>query len=131
MPRPTPQHWRRGEIMTDAFQLASLYPVLPEIVLAIGAMLLLMYGAWAGDDATNSVSWAAVVLLVVAGVLVVYSPAGVAFGGSFVVDGFARFLKILALIGSAVTVILSLEFLHPVPRRRFEYAVLILLATTG
>src|SRR5262245_31124463 len=131
MPRPTPQRWRRGEAMTDAFQLTSLYPVLPEIVLAIGAMLLLMYGAWAGDDATDTVSWAAVALLVVAGVLVINSPAGAAFGGSFIVDGYARFLKIPALIGSAVTVILSLEFLHPAPRRRFEYAVLIVLSATG
>ena len=117
--------------MTDAFQLTSLYPVLPELVLAVGAMLLLLYGAWVGDDATNAVNWAAVALLVIAAVLVLGSPNGAVFGGSFVVDSFARFLKILSLVGSAVTILLSLEFLDPAPRRRFEYAVLILLATTG
>ena len=33
------------------------------------------------------------------------------FGGSFVVDDFARFLKLLALIGSAVAIVLSLDYL--------------------
>ena len=115
--------------MTETFLLPSLYPALPEILLAVGAMVLLMYGAWRGDGSTNAANWIAVALLVAAGVLVVNTPAGAVFGGSFAVDGFARFLKILALIGSAVTILLSVEFLSPAPRRRFEYPVLILLAT--
>ena len=117
--------------MTDTFLLPSLYPALPEIVLAVGAMVLLMYGAWQGDNATKAANWIAVALLVVAGVLVVNASGNAGFGGSFVMDGFARFLKVVALAGSAVTILLSLEFLGPAPRRRFEYSVLILLATTG
>ena len=53
------------------------------------------------------------------------------FGGSFVVDGFAKFLKILALVGSAGRDLLSGDFLKDPDRRNFEYPVLILLATTG
>jgi NADH-quinone oxidoreductase subunit N len=117
--------------MTEAFLLPSLYPALPELLLAAGAMVLLMYGAWQGDNATSLVNFAAIALLVVAGVLVVNVPGATGFGGSFVMDGFARFLKVVALAGSAITILLSLEFLGPAPRRRFEYSVLILLATTG
>ena len=60
-------------------------------------------------------------------------PAGklTTFGGSFIVDDFARFLKILALIGSAATLILSTEFLADPSRRIFEYAILVLLSTLG
>ena len=72
-------------------------------------------------------------LLIVTGVLEWMLPAGklVSFGGSFIVDGFARFLKILALIGSVATLILSREFLSDPSRRIFEYAILVLLSTLG
>src|SRR6202012_5480217 len=60
-------------------------------------------------------------------------PAGnlVSFGASFIVDSFARFLKITALIGSVATLILSQEFLSDPSRRIFEYAILVLLSTLG
>jgi NADH-quinone oxidoreductase subunit N len=60
-------------------------------------------------------------------------PAGklTTFGGSFIVDDFARFLKILAIIGSAATLILSVEFLSDPSRRIFEYPLLVLLSTLG
>ena len=53
------------------------------------------------------------------------------FGGSFVLDDFARFLKLLTLLGSAVTLILSIEFLQDSSRGMFEFAVLVLLSTVG
>src|ERR1700755_752290 len=86
----------------------QLLPALPELVLAVCAMVLLMIGAWRGEGTTALVTTLAVVLLVVTGVLEWMLPAGklVSFGGSFIVDGFARFLKILALIGSVSTLIL-------------------------
>jgi NADH-quinone oxidoreductase subunit N len=60
-------------------------------------------------------------------------PAGklTTFGGSFIVDDFARFLKILALIGSVATLVLSTEFLSDPSRRIFEYSILVLLSTLG
>jgi NADH-quinone oxidoreductase subunit N len=60
-------------------------------------------------------------------------PAGklTTFGGSFIVDDFARFLKILALIGSVATLVLSAEFLSDPSRRIFEYSILVVLSTLG
>ena len=115
---------------TAGYQLA---PVLPELVLAIGAMALLMLGAYRGQGTTSTVTTLAVLLLIVVGVLEYMLPAGkqVTFGGSFIVDDFARFMKILALIGSAVTLVLSTEFLSDPSRRIFEYAILVLLSTLG
>src|SRR3954465_2619522 len=111
----------------------QLLPVLPELVLAVGAMALLMLGAYRGEGTTRLVTSLAVVLLVVTGALELMLPAGklMTFGGSFIVDDFARFLKILAIIGSAVTLILSTEFLSDPSRRIFEYAILVLLSTLG
>src|SRR6266498_4680129 len=111
----------------------QLFPVLPELVLAVGAMALLMLGAYRGEGTTRLVTSLAVVLLVVTGLLELMLPAGklTTFGGSFIVDDFARFLKILAIIGSAVTLILSTEFLSDPSRRIFEYSILVLLSTLG
>jgi NADH-quinone oxidoreductase subunit N len=111
----------------------QLLPVLPELVLAAGAMVLLMIGAFRGQQTTAVVTGLAICLLIVVGVLELTLPAGklTTFGGSFIVDNFARFLKILALIGSAVTLILSREFLSDPSRRIFEYSILVLLSTLG
>jgi NADH-quinone oxidoreductase subunit N len=117
------------------FQSAGyqLLPVLPELVLATGAMVLLMLGAYRGQDTTRTVTWLSIALLVVTGMLELMLPAGklTTFGGSFIVDDFARFLKVLALIGSAATLILSAEFLSNPSSRIFEYPILVLLSTLG
>src|ERR1700759_5393639 len=111
----------------------QLLPVLPELVLAVGAMVLLMLGAWRGEGSTPAITGLAVCLLIATGVLILTLPAGklVTFGGSFIVDDFARFLKIVALIGSVVTLVLSVEFLSEPSSRIFEYAILVLLSTLG
>jgi NADH-quinone oxidoreductase subunit N len=119
--------------MTEGFDFAAVYPVLPELILVVGAMALLMIGAWRGDRVTAGLSGLAVMLLVVAGVLIATMGGDkiVAFGGSFVVDPFARFLKLLVLVGSVGAILLSVEFRRDLDRRRFEYPILILLATAG
>src|SRR5439155_15689919 len=72
-------------------------------------------------------------LLVIAGAIIVWLPVGklVTFGGSFVVDPFARFLKLLVLTGSAVAILMSRDYLKAEKQEKFEYAILILLSTTG
>jgi NADH-quinone oxidoreductase subunit N len=119
--------------MTEGFDFAAVYPALPEIILAVGAMALLMIGAWRGDRSTALLSGLAVMLLIVAGVLIAMMSGDktVAFGGSFVVDRFSKFLKLLVLIGSIGAILLSVEFRRDAERRRFEYPILILLSTTG
>lgn len=114
-------------------QLSAYYPLLPELLLAVGAMALLMVGAVLGETSTNLVTGCALFLLLIVGLLVLAIPAdkSVLLGGSFVVDGFGRFMKVLALIGSGAAIVMSIGFLELPSRQMFEYAVLILLATTG
>jgi len=118
-------------MMTVFSQLVA--PAVPEALLALGAMALLMVGAFGGERMTGLVNGLSVLLLVVVAALIFDTPdeKAVGFGGSFVVDGFARFLKILALAGSATAIIMSIRFLHEAPTRKFEYSVLILLASVG
>jgi NADH-quinone oxidoreductase subunit N len=110
-----------------------LLPVLPELVLAVGAMVLLMLGAYRGQQTTSLVTGLAICLLVLTGGLELLLPAGklTTFAGSFIVDDFARFLKILALIGSVATLVLSAEYLADPSRRIFEFSILVVLSTLG
>jgi NADH-quinone oxidoreductase subunit N len=111
----------------------QLLPIVPELVLVVGAMLLLLLGAYRGVQTTRLVTTLAIMLIVATGALELLLPTGklVTFGGSFIVDDFARFLKILALVGSAVTLILSTEIMTDTSRRMFEYPILVLLSSAG
>ena len=113
--------------------LPALLPALPEIVLALGAMALLMFGAFRGEHTAVATNWLAIGLLVAAGAITLLLPDGTltTFGGSFIVDPFARFLKLLALTGSAAAILMSFDYLAFEKQQRFEYPILILLSTMG
>ncbi len=113
--------------------LPNLIPLLPEFVLGIGAMALLLVGVYRPADASRFIDGAAIVLLALAGVILAVLPPGklVTFGGSFIVDEFARFLKILALLGSAAAIAMSIDYARREAQECFEYSVLILLSTLG
>src|ERR1700730_6309056 len=119
--------------MNAAAHMSTLYPLLPEIVLGLGAMALLMLGAYGDARTARAIDVLAIALLIAAGMILYLLPAGklVSFNGSFVVDNFARFLKILALAGSAAAIAMSLDYAKHEGQQRFEYAVLIVLSTLG
>jgi NADH-quinone oxidoreductase subunit N len=119
--------------MNQFASMHDLLPVLPEIVLACGAMLTLMVGAFAGESSARGVNGLCVAILILVAIIEVLLPSGrsVLFNGSFVVDDYARFLKLLTLAGSAGTLILSLDYLGVEKQEKFEYGVLFLLATLG
>jgi NADH-quinone oxidoreductase subunit N len=111
----------------------DLLPALPEIFLVCAALALLMVGAFRGEGTTRLVSWLAVAVLVVdiGLVLATSGERRVALNGLFITDGFAAFMKILVLVGSASSVIMAMAYNEREKIARFEFPVLILLATTG
>lgn len=118
--------------MTAETLLASLHLVTPELILAVGALALLMIGVFSGDKSTPTVTGLAVALLIAAGLWMILIPAeGEAFGGAFIADGYARFMKILALIGSITAMIMAVGHARFDHLDRFEFPVLLVLATLG
>ncbi|MCR4265994.1 NADH-quinone oxidoreductase subunit NuoN [Nitratireductor sp. ZSWI3] len=110
----------------------SLILAVPELLLAVGAMALLMVGVFSGERANATVTGLAVALLVgVIALMVIFPSDGRAFGGAFVSDPFARFMKILTVIGSVVTLIMSVGFAKAEKFDKFEYPVLVMLSTLG
>ena len=112
---------------------AEFAPLLPEILLAVSAMLLLLFGVFRKQDATRLISWLAIVALAAAWLVLVNRPVapGAVMAGMFISDAFATFMKSLVLLGSALAILLSLDFIRREGMERFEFPVLILLATVG
>lgn len=119
--------------MTEPFQGMALLPALPEMTLAVGAMVLLMGAAFGIGGRARTIDTTAILLLIATAFLVAWLPEGklVTFGGSFIVDDFARFLKLLALSGSATAILMSFTYFAAEKQQSFEYPILILLSTTG
>src|SRR3954468_17241050 len=110
----------------------ALSSILPELVLAVGSLLLLMVGVFAGDRSARLVNGLAILVLAVAFIAVLtIDQTGTMWNGAYVLDGFARFMKAAALVGSAVSIVLALRFARAEKFERFEFPVLVLLATLG
>jgi NADH-quinone oxidoreductase subunit N len=113
---------------------ADFAVALPELDLALAAMGLLMAGAFGGEDRrAGQITAATAALLAALALMVATEPSGraTAFGGAFVADDFARLAKALVLISAAAMLWLSREYLERRGLLRFEYPVLIALATLG
>lgn len=112
---------------------ADLVPAVPELILAAGALILVLVGAIGGDRSSATVNGLAIVLLGLAAVATFLLPFDreTIFGGSFVVDPFAQFLKILTLIGALTALVMSINYLKTEGLERFEFAILVVLSTTG
>ena len=118
--------------MTAELLLLSLELSMPEIILAVGSMVLLMVGVFSDSRSSSLVTGLAVALLIIAGLwLVLVTPEGTAFGGAFLGDSFAKYMKVLTLIGSITALVLAVGHAEEERIDRFEFPVLIVLATLG
>ena len=115
-------------------ELTTYAPALPEIAVAVGALLILMLGAFRTPAPTaDYVAGAlAIVVLLVAAKFILSAPdRAVLFDGAFIVDGFGRFMKLLVLGGSVLVLIMSLGELARAKLLSSEYVVLLLLSVLG
>jgi NADH-quinone oxidoreductase subunit N len=116
-------------------ELNTYAPLLPEMIVAVGAMLLLMLGAFGravpGRDVAATVI--AIGALLLAAGFVAADPVGraVLFDGAFIDDGFARFMKLLVLGGAALVLVMSVGNLSRLALLSYEYVVLLLLSVLG
>jgi NADH-quinone oxidoreductase subunit N len=105
---------------------------LPEIVLACCGMGILVFGAlMKGRDTFHLASMLTVGAFLIAAMIVIAGPSGLAYRDQFVADSFSGFVNLLVLTGSTFAIIASLDYNEHENLRRFEFPVLILFATVG
>ena len=111
---------------------AFLVPAVPELFMAIAAMVLLIGGVFREKDSTAILSWLSVGVMAVAAALILnIKGSGTAFNDLFLVNAFTSFAKILTLIGAGLTLLLINSWAHNENVARFELPVIVLFATIG
>jgi NADH-quinone oxidoreductase subunit N len=119
-------------MQSDLLSFASLAPAYPELLLAVGIVVLLLAGVLFSKDRSTGIALLSIILLVAVTAVAIWQPAeGVLFNGGFIADGFARYMKFLVLGGSAFALVLSTSSAKPMGLDKFEYSILVLLATLG
>ena len=117
--------------------LFNISHALPELILAVGALFLLLFGAVRGKESDGPVTEIAVGVLGLAIVVIALDthfdvdPRVVVFDGAFIDDTFGRFMKVLTLLGSIVTLLMGQSFLAREKIDKFEYPILVILSTLG
>jgi NADH-quinone oxidoreductase subunit N len=113
--------------------LQDILLVLPEEILSVGALILMLAAAWAGDRSGPLLTWLAVLILAVAAAFIpaIRDAGGTAFYGLFVADSFAAFAKIVIYLAAAVSMLAAMSWFGRDRDYRAEYPVLILFSAVG
>ncbi|MBI1392211.1 MAG: NADH-quinone oxidoreductase subunit NuoN [Alphaproteobacteria bacterium] len=114
--------------------LADLGALLPEIALVIGAVALLTYGVFQGEESRDDLVSILCVGLLLGAVALVASTGGAAaaaFDGAFRIDAFSQFSKAIIFGAAAFAILMSADASPTGALKRFEYPVLIVLASVG
>ncbi len=113
---------------------ADLNVILPEIMLAVFAMAALLVAVYTGKDKlAPMLVWLTAAGMVIIAAIVGLSGDGtnVAFGGMFVDDAFSRFAKVTILLSAAAVLVMSQDYMTRRGLLRFEYPILVALASVG
>ncbi|WP_336294358.1 NADH-quinone oxidoreductase subunit NuoN [Bartonella sp. CB169] len=112
--------------------IAQLVLIFPEVLIALGGILLLLIGVYSRARASLTVTGLAIALLVATIVIIMVFPkSGLFQTNALIIDSFGRYMKILTLIGALFALIMSVGFTSYHNFDIFEFPVLVLLATLG
>jgi NADH-quinone oxidoreductase subunit N len=102
----------------------------PELILAVGALGLLVIGAFS-PRATTALMIASIGALVIAAWAAAVGPIGRGFSGGMVADNASAFAKVAIYLASAVAILLGQKWFERKAIRNFEFPILVLLAALG
>ena len=119
--------------MPAGISASDFYYILPEMVLSLGAMLVLLADIYVARDRRSLVTGLSVAVLVATGVavFVIGNPHVTISRGLMSIDAFAVFFKIMFLGAAALTLMMSGPYLEVEDTPVGAYCFLVLGATLG
>ena len=117
--------------MVDLFE--SLIIIAPELILAITAMSLLMIGSFYQKKSINLINTLSFLTLLILSFneLIFNNIQIFAFNGFFIEDKLSSFAKFIIFLTSALSIIMSANWLRNYDKTAFEFPILILFSTLG
>jgi NADH-quinone oxidoreductase subunit N len=108
-------------------------PVLPMIVVALAAIVVLLTGIRLNDEDSEGLGWLTLAALFAATVLTfgIVGQSGVAFAGAISIDSFAAYFELAILIAAMFTVLMSLDYTGERHLPGAEYYSLLLFSVLG
>ncbi|MDC7681767.1 NADH-quinone oxidoreductase subunit NuoN [Asticcacaulis sp. BYS171W] len=110
---------------------SALHLAIPELILAVSTLGILVYGALRGDKSAGTVAALCGVALIAAAFAAAFGGHGKVFNGSFIADGVALYAKVFIYIASALIIVLGRGYFERLNNNRFEFPILVVLATLG
>ncbi|MEJ5217346.1 NADH-quinone oxidoreductase subunit NuoN [Cognatishimia sp. D5M38] len=113
---------------------ADLTIVLPEILLAIYAMVALVGAVYTGKDGlAGLLTWVTSLIFVLLAAWIGLAEGGTqtAFNGMYNDDAFSRFAKVTILLSAAAVLVMGQDYMARRNILRFEYPLLVALAVVG
>ncbi|MEJ5366070.1 MAG: NADH-quinone oxidoreductase subunit N [Desulfosoma sp.] len=124
--------------MEQVMSSISLSAIAPELVLVACGLIVLMIQAVVGKRFRESYAYVSLLGVAAAAFLVLTRPGAFeakiveySFCDMWVVDNFSRFFKLIFLIGTGLTVLVSIKYLDNEAMQHSEYYALMLLCTVG
>lgn len=111
--------------------------LLPEIFLAAASLFLLLAGSIGRGLGNRESAFLSIAALVLTGSILVWARLNQAvetvqvLDGTFILDGFAFYVKVLVLVATILTILLSIRYVEEARYRGADFYALLLFATTG
>ena len=117
-----------------SFSLQEFSPLLPAILLAIGAMVLMLTEAFSVSKSRGYQAILSATVAAVAGYLAFQNtqlPAGLIMNGRGVTDGFSSWITVIVCLAAAMSSLLAFGFFRQRNTERGEFYALLLFAAAG
>lgn len=124
--------------MEQVMTTINLSAVYPEIVITCFALMILLLQSFDSRRFKEYYGYVSLAGVIAAMLLVFIEPSSFfahhveySFNEMWVVDNYARFFKLIFLLGTGLTILISMKYLEDEDMQYGEYFVLILFATLG
>jgi NADH-quinone oxidoreductase subunit N len=116
-----------------ALPVVNWLPLLPLLLLTTIAIAVLVADLFLEGPERDSLAWLSVAGLVLTGIVsaILWGQHGETLASTFLVDNYALFFNVLFCVASALTLLISVDYLAATEVRAGEYYSLVLFATAG
>lgn len=124
--------------MEQVMSTINLSAIYPEIILTCFSLLILLMQSFSTPRFKEYYGYVSLVAVLAALAFVVMEPSSFfaqtvvySFSDMWVVDNYARFFKLIFLLGTGLTILISMKYLEDEAMQYGEYFALVLFATIG
>jgi len=111
----------------------KLGAIVPELILVFVACLVLLLDVFSEKKGRDNIAYIALAGVIVASLFAVYplKESYYAFSGLYSMDGYTQFFKLIFLLSTGLTILISVKYAEDNRINHGEYYALILFATVG